>query len=117
MPTGTIQVQDGIDHFAHVSGARMPTGLGGWNERLEDGPFLLTEITWITSSLHLPPLLSLPSRVSLSCFTPPVSYHSAHLLAEPLTRPLYRPSPPSSGFSRLCTQPLILQSHLSPKRW
>jgi len=37
-----IQVQDGIDHFAHFSSTRMPTGLGRRNERLEDRPLPLT---------------------------------------------------------------------------
>src|SRR5947207_91292 len=63
-----IQVQDGIDHFAHVGRARMSTRLGRRNERLKDGPFLLTQIAWIASSLHLPPLLFFPARDPLSFF-------------------------------------------------
>jgi hypothetical protein len=42
LAAGAIQVQDGSDHFAHISRTRMPTGLGRRNERLEDRPFLLT---------------------------------------------------------------------------
>jgi hypothetical protein len=56
--------------------------------------------------LHLSPLPSFPSRDALSFFTPPLFYDLAHFLAEPLPRPLYRPSPPSYPFSSLCTQPL-----------
>src|SRR6266702_2090751 len=100
LATGTIQVQDGIDHFAHVSGARMPTGLGGWNERLEDGPFLLTEITWVASSFHLPTSSLVPF--------PGCSFLFPSSLILPLGTLPYR-SPhqaPSSAFSRLCTQPL-----------
>src|SRR5713226_6447455 len=54
LAAGAIQVQDGIDHFAQVGGAWMPTRLGRRNERLEDRPFLLTQIAWVASSFHLP---------------------------------------------------------------
>ncbi len=37
-----IQVQDGIDHFAQVGRAWMPTGLGRRNKWLENRPFPLT---------------------------------------------------------------------------
>ena len=39
-----IQVQNGIEHFAHVGGSWVSTWLGGRDERLEDGPFLLGQI-------------------------------------------------------------------------
>ncbi len=39
-----IQVQNGIDHFADVGGSWVPAWLGGRDERLEDGPFLLGQI-------------------------------------------------------------------------
>src|SRR6266446_4793515 len=39
-----IQVQNGIDHFAHVGGSWVSTWLGGRDERREDGPFLLGQI-------------------------------------------------------------------------
>ena len=39
-----IQVQNGIDHFSDVGGSWVPAWLGGRDERLEDGPFLLGQI-------------------------------------------------------------------------
>src|SRR5215470_20090532 len=47
-----IQVQNGIEHFAHVGGAWAPAWLGGRDERLEDGPFLLGQITGVAESFH-----------------------------------------------------------------
>jgi len=39
-----IQVQNGIDHFSDAGGSWVSTWLGGRDERLEDGPFLLGQI-------------------------------------------------------------------------
>src|SRR5438128_6997427 len=47
-----IQVQNGIDHFADVGGSWVSTWLGGRDERFEDGPFLLGQITGVTASFH-----------------------------------------------------------------
>src|SRR5258706_5717041 len=101
-----IHIQDGVDHFAHVGGARMASWLSRRNERFQDRPFLLREIAWIASSLHLSTSSSFPSRDALSFFTPPVFYYLGRFRAEPLARPFYRSCPPSSPFSSLCTQPL-----------
>lgn len=57
LAAGTIQVQNGIDHFAHLGGTRAPIWLGGWNEWLADGPFLLTQIAWIASEAFAHSLL------------------------------------------------------------
>ena len=47
-----IQVQKGIEHFAHVGGAWASAWLGGRDERREDGPLLLGQITGVAESLH-----------------------------------------------------------------
>src|SRR6266699_2466507 len=47
-----IQVQNGIDHFSDVGGSWVSAWLGGGDERLEDGPFLLGQITGVTESIH-----------------------------------------------------------------
>src|SRR5579883_2878579 len=87
-----IQVQDGIDDFAYVSGAGMASWLGGRDERFQDGPFLITQITGIASSLHLPTSLpffffvtSFPVLL-LYCITSPVCLPSrspSHFMAFP----------------------------------
>src|SRR6266566_68986 len=100
LAAGAIQVQDGIDHFAHVGRARMPTGLGRRNKWLENRPFPLTQIAWVASSLHLPTSSLVPF--------PGCSFLFPSSLLLPLGTLPYR-SPhqaPSSAFSRLCTQPL-----------
>jgi hypothetical protein len=76
LTAGAIHREDGIDHFAYVGRARMPTGLGGRNEWLEDRPFPLTHITGITSSLHLStsslfPLSGFSFLFHSSCILPP----------------------------------------------
>src|SRR5207245_4508034 len=48
----TIQVQNGIDHFSDISCSWVSTWLGGWDERFEDGPFLLRQITDVAESFH-----------------------------------------------------------------
>src|SRR5947209_1300827 len=48
----TIQVQNGIDHFSDISCSWVSTWLGGWDERFEDGPFLLGQITGVAESFH-----------------------------------------------------------------
>src|SRR5262249_53980783 len=45
-------VEDGIEHLAHVGGARAATRFGHGNERRQDGPFRISEICWI--ALHHP---------------------------------------------------------------
>src|SRR6266487_1423451 len=47
-----IQVQNGIDHFADVGCSWVSTWLGGWDQRFEDGPFLLGQITGVAESIH-----------------------------------------------------------------
>jgi hypothetical protein len=45
----------------------------------------------------------------------PLLYHLESILAEPLSRPVHRPCPLSSGFSGLCTQSLVLSSSKSDR--
>ncbi len=52
LTTCPIQVQNGIDHFSDVGGSGVPTRLGGRDERFEDGPFLLGQITGVAESIH-----------------------------------------------------------------
>src|SRR6266487_19276 len=88
LAAGAIHIEDGIEHFAHVGRARMPTGLGRRNERFQDLPFSLTQIAWIASSLHRSTSSLFPFGGSFSSFTPPLFYHLAPCLAEPHTRPI-----------------------------
>jgi hypothetical protein len=70
-----IQVQNGIDHFSHVGGSWVSTWLGGRDERLEDGPFLLGQIDFsncVFSLLHL---------LYLSPVSSPTFYHFPHSLS------------------------------------
>ncbi len=39
-----VQVQNGIEHFAHIGGSGVSSWLGGRDERFEDGPFFLGQI-------------------------------------------------------------------------
>lgn len=48
-----IQVQNGIDYFSHVGCSWVSTWLGGRDERFEDGPFLLGQITGVAESIHI----------------------------------------------------------------
>src|SRR6266567_8040523 len=72
-----IQVQNGIDHFSDVGGSWVSAWLGGGDERLEDGPFLLGQIDFsscVFSLLHL---------LSHSPYSSALFYHFSHsLLAE-----------------------------------
>ena len=52
LTAGAVYVQDGVEHFAHISGAGSPSWLGGRNERFEYGPFLLGQIAGVTESFH-----------------------------------------------------------------
>ena len=63
-------VEDGIDHLAHVGRARATTEFGRGNERCQDGPFRLGEIRWI--ALHHP----VPSTHQV--LRGPTSYHADH---------------------------------------
>src|SRR5206468_12906632 len=68
-----IQVQNGIDHFSHVGGSGVSTWLGGWDERFEDSPFLLGQITGETESFHS----SSPSIFPLFLLLHFISLHTA----------------------------------------
>ncbi len=50
-----IQVQNGVEHFAHVGRTWVSSWLGRWDQRFEDRPFPLAQIAWILSSLHRSP--------------------------------------------------------------
>src|SRR6266581_6843020 len=52
LASSSIQVQNGIDHFSDISCSWVSTWLGGWDERFEDGPFLLGQITGVAESFH-----------------------------------------------------------------
>jgi hypothetical protein len=54
LTSGAVQGQDGVDHFVHIGGAGSPSWQGFRDQRLQDRPFLLIQIAWIASSLHLP---------------------------------------------------------------
>src|SRR3989442_15563696 len=49
-----VQVQNGVDHFAHISGSGTSSWFGGRDQRVEDPPLVLGHITGIASSHHLP---------------------------------------------------------------
>jgi hypothetical protein len=104
LTSSPIQVQNGIDHFAHLGGSGVSTWLGGRDQWFEDPPLVVCYITGVASSHHL-------STSSLPFFPfgalLPLLYHLAGVLAVLLSRPVHRPCPLSSGFSSLCTQPLI----------
>src|SRR5215468_7608753 len=53
LASGAIYIQDGIDDFSHVGRARVSSWLGRRDQRFQDRPFLLGQITGIASSLHL----------------------------------------------------------------
>src|SRR5215211_881398 len=63
-----LEPQDGIDHLAHVGGARTAPGFGRGNEQRQESPFRLSEIRGIT----LPhPVPSTPQVLR-----GPTSYHA-----------------------------------------
>lgn len=39
--TATQNVEDGIEHFAHIYVSRMTTWFGGWDQRFKDSPLLV----------------------------------------------------------------------------
>src|SRR5215471_7852317 len=47
-------VEDGIDHLAHIGRARATTAFGRGNERCQDGPFRLGEIRWVALRHPMP---------------------------------------------------------------
>src|SRR5215475_13659226 len=47
-------VEDGIDHLAHIGRARATTTFGRGNERCQDGPFRLGEIRWVALRHPMP---------------------------------------------------------------
>src|SRR5215469_170378 len=58
LASGPIQIQDGVDYFAHIGGAGVSTGLGRRNQRFENSPLLVAHITGVARSSHAPPLLA-----------------------------------------------------------
>src|SRR2546425_5252257 len=42
-----VQIQDRIDHFTNIDGSRTPAWLSGWDQWLQNGPFLILEITGV----------------------------------------------------------------------
>src|SRR3989442_15067980 len=44
---GAVPIKDRIEYVAHIGAARTPAGLGGRDQRLQDGPFLLGQIAGI----------------------------------------------------------------------
>ncbi len=44
LASSSVQVQNGIDHFAHIGGSGAPSWLGGRNQWLEDPPLVLADI-------------------------------------------------------------------------
>jgi hypothetical protein len=107
-PPSTVQVQVGIDHFAQISGTGMSSWLGWRDLRFEKSPLFLGHIAWIASSLTLP--TSLPFFLFwdfFPFFTPPCTVSLGMLPCRAAHLAIYRPCPPSSGFSSVCTQPLI----------
>src|SRR6266700_3969844 len=48
-----VQVQNGIDHFAHIGGSGVSSWLGGRDQRFEDPPLVVGHITGVAASLHL----------------------------------------------------------------
>src|SRR5215831_7402366 len=47
-------VEDGIDHLAHIGRTRATTAFGRGNERCQDGPFRLGEICWVALRHPMP---------------------------------------------------------------
>jgi len=82
---GAVQVQNGIDHFTHLGGSGVSSWLGGRDQRFKDPPLVVGHITGIASSLHLS-----TSSLPFSFVTLPLLYHLAGVLAEPLSKPIYR---------------------------
>ncbi len=50
-----VQIQDGIDHLAHVGRARMPAWLSRRDQGVQDGPLLVGQITQVALSSHAHP--------------------------------------------------------------
>ena len=53
-PEVAVQVQNGIDHCAHIGGSGTSSWFGRRDQRFEDPPLVLAHITGIASSHHLP---------------------------------------------------------------
>ena len=62
----------------HVGGAMAITWLDRLDERIENCPFLVVQITGIALSSHAPPPHSLRLDVLLTPFTPFLVYHFSH---------------------------------------
>ena len=54
LASSSVQVQNGIDHFAHLGASGASSWLGGRNQWLEDPPLVLADIAGVASSHHLP---------------------------------------------------------------
>src|SRR5260370_40783116 len=64
LASSPVQVQNGIDYFAHIGGSGASTWFGGRDQWFEDPPLALAHITWVASSLHLPTSSLFPFRDS-----------------------------------------------------
>ena len=53
LATRAIYIADRIEHLAHIRLALAPARAGRWDHRLDDSPFLVGHITWITSNSRL----------------------------------------------------------------
>ena len=54
LASSAVQIQNGIDHFAHIGGSGTSSCFGRRDQQFEDPPLVLGHITGIASSHHLP---------------------------------------------------------------
>ena len=50
---GANQVQDSIDNLSHVSVSWSATGLGWWQQWLDQFPLFICQISWVRYSVHI----------------------------------------------------------------
>src|SRR5947209_15008353 len=98
----TNEIKDGIENFAHILRARMPTWLGWGNQRLEDAPLGIRQITGIGFAIHketfgLGSLLSGERNRGMTCTL--TLYHFTHTLWAGYGKQVYREQ--VQGFNEL----------------
>src|ERR1039457_3175141 len=48
LATGTVLVEQRIEHLAHIDGAWRSTGFGRWDQGFQNGPLVIREVSWVS---------------------------------------------------------------------